>query len=204
MLSQTNQALVRGTLAALPEFSHETGGRRFFRLYLETARLSGAVDRLPVIAPESVLGTLDPSGGGKVTVSGSLRSHNLRSEDRRRLLIFLYADQIGAEDGPDLNDITLRGNLCREPVYRKTPLGREICDIMLAVPRMGRRGDYIPCILWGSTAQLGARCRTRDRLSIQGRLQSRVYTKLTEDGAQERTAYEVSALTAQTEENPFL
>ena len=91
MLSQTNQALVRGTLANLPEFSHETGGRRFFRLYLETARLSGAVDRLPVIAPESVLGTLDPSGGGKVTVSGSLRSHNLRSEDRRRLLIFLYA-----------------------------------------------------------------------------------------------------------------
>ena len=194
MLSQTNQALVRGTLAALPEFSHETGGRRFFRLYLETARLSGAVDRLPVIAPESVLGTLDPSGGGKVTVSGSLRSHNLRAEDRRRLLIFLYADQIAAEDGPDLNDITLRGNLCRGPVYRKTPLGREICDIMLAVPRMGRRGDYIPCILWGSTARRAAQHHTRDCLTVFGRLQSRVYTKLTEAGAKECTAYEVSAM----------
>lgn len=201
MLSQTNQALVRGTLANLPEFSHETGGRRFFRLYLETARLSGAVDRLPVIAPESVLGTLDPSGGGKITVSGSLRSHNLRAEDRRRLLIFLYADQIVAEDGPDLNDITLRGNLCREPVYRKTPLGREICDIMLAVPRAFHRADYLPCILWGRTAQEFAGCRIRDRLCITGRLQSRTYTKLTETGAQERTAYEISALSVRIPED---
>ena len=110
------------------------------------------------------------------------------------MLIFLYADQIAAEDGPDLNDITLRGNLCREPVYRKTPLGREICDIMLAVPRMGRRGDYIPCILWGSTARRAAQHHTRDCLTVFGRLQSRVYTKLTEAGAKECTAYEVSAM----------
>ena len=203
MLSQTNQALVRGTLAALPEFSHETGGRRFFRLYLETARLSGAVDRLPVIAPESVLGTLDPSGGGKVTVSGSLRSHNLRAEDRRRLLIFLYADQIAAEDGPDLNDITLRGNLCREPVYRKTPLGREICDIMLAVPRMGRRGDYIPCILWGRTAQCAAGLPVGAQIALTGRLQSRGYVKVLPEGAEERTAYELSAMELEILEENF-
>ena len=157
---------------------------------------AGAVDRLPVIAPESVLGTLDPSGGGKITVSGSLRSHNLRSEDRRRLLIFLYADQIAAEDGPDLNDITLRGNLCREPVYRKTPLGREICDVMLAVPRAFRRADYLPCILWGRVAAQAANCKVGDRILLDGRLQSRIYTKLTEGGAEERTAYEISALTA--------
>ena len=203
MLSQTNQALVRGTLATLPEFSHETGGRRFFRLYLETARLSGAVDRLPVIAPESVLGTLDPSGGGKVTVSGSLRSHNLRAEDRRRLLIFLYADQIAAEDGPDLNDITLRGNLCREPVYRKTPLGREICDIMLAVPRMGRLGDYIPCILWGRTAQCAAELPVGAQITLAGRLQSRGYVKVLPEGTEERTAYELSAMELEILEENF-
>ena len=83
------------------------------------------------------------------------------------------------------------------PTYRRTPLGREICDVMLAVPRAFHRADYLPCILWGRTAQEVAACQIRDRLSIHGRLQSRIYTKLTEDGAIERTAYELSALTAE-------
>ncbi len=200
----TNQAFLRGSLLELPAFSHESGGDRFYRFLLEVPRLSGAVDTLPVIVRERILETLDLSGGRMLAVTGQIRSHNLRREDGRRLLIFVFAQTLTAEDGPPANDIALCGSLCRDPNYRKTPLGREICDVMLAVPRTTRRADYIPCILWGSTAQLGARCRTRDRLSIQGRLQSRVYTKLTEEGTQERTAYEVSALTAQTEENPFL
>ena len=198
-----NQAFLRGSLLELPAFSHESGGKRFFRFLLEVPRLSGAVDTLPVIIREELLETLELSGGEMIRIEGQLRSHNLRQEDSRKLLIFVFAQKIAAEDGPPANDITLCGNLCREPNYRKTPLGREICDVMLAVSRPSRRADYIPCILWGSTAQLGARCHTRDRLTIQGRLQSRIYTKLTPEGAQERTAYEVSALTAQAEETSF-
>ncbi len=199
LLTQTNQALVRGALEALPEYSHAIGGKEFYRFTLSVPRLSGAVDRLPVIASGAVLNRMDLSGGDMLTVSGSVRSHNRMEEDRRRLLIFLFADSILAEDGPPINEITLRGNLCREPTYRRTPLGREICDIMLAVPRPSRRGDYIPCILWGSTARMAAQCHTRDGLFIQGRLQSRVYTKLAENSARECTAYEVSALSAEPE-----
>lgn len=199
----TNQAHLRGSLLELPAFSHESGGERFYRFLLEVPRLSGAVDTLPVVVREHILEMLDLSGGDMLTVTGQIRSHNLRREDGRRLLIFVFAQTLTAEEGPPVNDISLCGSLCREPNYRKTPLGREICDVMLAVPRVSRRADYIPCILWGSTAQLGARCHTRDRFRIQGRLQSRIYTKLTPEGAQERTAYEVSALTAQAEEDAF-
>ena len=199
----TNHAFLRGSLVNIQEFSHESGGKRFFRLFLEVPRLSGAVDTLPVIVRESLLNALDLSGGEMLSVTGQVRSHNLREADSRRLLIFVFAEQLLAEDGPAVNEVSLCGTLCREPNYRRTPLGREICDVMLAVPRIPRRADYLPCILWGSTAQLGARCHVRDRLSIQGRLQSRVYTKLTEAGAQERTAYEVSALTAAQEIDSF-
>ena len=89
------------------------------------------------------------------------------------------------------------GALCREPTYRRTPLGREICDAMLAVPRAFRRSDYLPCILWGRTAVEVAGCHVRDEVKISGRLQSRVYTKMTDNGPEERTAYEISALTAE-------
>lgn len=199
MLSQTNRAFVRGSLVQLPEYSHEIGGKRFFRFFLEVPRLSGAVDRLPVMAAEAVLDRMDLSGGEQLAVSGSVRSHNLFEDGRRRLLIFLFAEEVTAEDGPACNEIFLQGSLCREPTYRRTPLGREICDIMLAVPRPSRRGDYIPCILWGSTARMAAQCRIRDSLTVQGRLQSRIYTKLTQEGARECTAYEVSALSAEAE-----
>ncbi len=191
-----NQAVLRGSLREMPVFSHENHGRRFFRFYLEVLRLSGAVDTLPVIAEETVLDGIDPSGGEMLRVEGQIRSHNLRQDGRRRLLIFLFASRITAEDGEPINDVTVEGILCREPVYRRTPLGREICDVMLAVPRAFQRADYLPCILWGRTAQEASACRTRDRIRISGRFQSRVYTKLSEEGAQERTAYEISALTA--------
>jgi len=196
METMINQAVLRGSLREMPVFSHENHGRRFFRFYLEVLRLSGAVDTLPVIAEEAVLGGMDPSGGEMLRVEGQIRSHNLRQDGRRRLLIFLFATRITAEDGEPINDVTVDGILCREPVYRRTPLGREICDVMLAVPRAFQRADYLPCILWGRTAQEASRCRTRDRIRISGRFQSRIYTKLSEEGAQERTAYEISALTA--------
>lgn len=191
-----NNVTLRGELMGLPAFSHENHGKRFFRFMLEVRRLSGAVDQLPVVAEESLIQDIDPCGGGMLTVTGQIRSHNYRTDGVRRLMVFVFASSICAEDGEPINEVTLEGPLCREPVFRRTPLGREICDVMLAVPRAFRRADYLPCILWGRTAQEVSACHTRDRIRINGRLQSRVYTKLTESGAEERTTYEISALTA--------
>ncbi len=192
-----NQITLRGTLASLPQFSHENHGRRFFRFLLEVPRLSGTVDTLPVIAQEDILLGTDLSDGDMLTVAGQIRSHNIRSDGKRHLLIFVFANAILCENGEPINDVLLEGPICREPTYRRTPLGREICDVMLAIPRAFRRADYLPCILWGRTALDVSHCHTRDVLQISGRLQSRVYTKITDNGSEERTAYEISALTAE-------
>ena len=192
-----NTIILRGSLQILPVFSHENHGKRFWRFVLEVPRLSGAVDLLPVIAEESLVMTIDPCAGDMLTVTGQIRSHNQRSATGRHLMIFVFATQILAEDGEPINDVVLEGPLCKEPIFRRTPLGREICDAMLAVPRAFHRADYLPCILCGRTAQQIAVCHTRDHIRIHGRLQSRIYTKLTEEGAIERTAYEVSALSAE-------
>lgn len=200
MEHHTNLVTLRGNLHALPAFSHENHGRKFFRFFLEVPRLSGTVDLLPVIAEEEILNRTDLSGGEMLTVTGQIRSHNSRTDSGRHLLIFVFACVINAEDGEPMNDVLLEGTLCKEPTYRRTPLGREICDIMLAVPRAFRRADYLPCILWGRTAQDVSQCHTRDRIRIHGRLQSRSYIKMTEEGPEERIAYEISAMTAEIPE----
>ena len=196
-MEHTNMITIRGELAGLPEFSHENHGRRFYRFSLQVERLSGAVDTLPVIAEQRLVEAIDPCGGSMLTVTGQIRSHNCRENGIRRLLVFVFASSVTAEDGEPFNEVILEGPLCREPTFRRTPLGREICDVMLAVPRAFRRADYLPCILWGRTAQEISRCHTRDVIRICGRLQSRIYTKLTETGATERTTYEISALNAE-------
>ena len=192
-----NQVRLRGSLLAPPQLSHENHGRKFYRFTLEVARLSGAVDLLPIVAEERILNEMDLSGGNMLSVTGQMRTHNIRENGVRHLLIFVFASHIACEDGESLNEVTVEGPLCKEPTYRRTPLGREICDVMLAVPRAFRRADYLPCILWGRTAYEIARCHTRDRIRIEGRLQSRIYTKITDNGPQERTAYEISALSAE-------
>lgn len=192
-----NQIILRGTLASLPQFSHENHNRRFFRFLLEVPRLSGAVDTLPVIAEESILNAADLSGGDMLTVGGQIRSHNIRSDGRRHLLIFVFASTLVCENGEPKNEVVLEGSLCREPTYRRTPLGREICDVMLAVPRAFHRADYLPCILWGRTAQEISTCHVRDRIRLLGRLQSRTYTKYIDGIPEERVAYEVSVLSAE-------
>lgn len=192
-----NTVTIRGSLQSLPQFSHENHGRKFFRFTLEVPRLSGTVDLLPVIADEFLLSPLDPTAGEMLTVTGQIRSYNQRSEGSRHLHIFVFATEISVEDGEPINDVVLEGLLCKEPNFRRTPLGRDICDVMLVIPRAFRRADYLPCILWGRTAQEVSLCHTRDQIRIQGRLQSRTYTKLTEDGSVQRTAYEISALNAQ-------
>ena len=196
MEHHANYVTLRGELMGLPEFSHENHGKRFFRFVLEVRRLSGAVDQLPIIAEESLIQDIDPCGGEMITVIGQVRSHNYRTDGVRRLMVFVFATSVCAENGDPINEVTLEGPLCREPTFRRTPLGREICDVMLAVPRAFHRADYLPCILWGRTAQEVSACHTRDRIRINGRPHSRIYTKLTEDGAEERTTYEISALTA--------
>lgn len=192
-----NQITLRGSLLALPHFSHENHGKKFYRFTLEVPRLSGALDLLPIVASESVLNQMDLSGGQMLTVQGQIRSHNIRTDGIRHLLIFVFASSIVCEEGEPMNDVIIEGPLCREPNYRRTPLGREICDVMLAVPRAFRRADYLPCILWGRTAGEASACHVRDVIRICGRLQSRIYTKITPEGSEERTAYEISALTAE-------
>jgi len=191
-----NQITLVGTLGDIPEFSHENHGRQFYRFLLHVPRLSGTVDSLPVIAEDRLLRTANLTVSQTYKITGQIRSHNYRADGTRRLLIFVFATLIEPDDGEPVNDVVLQGPLCREPNYRRTPLGREICDIMLAVPRSFRRADYLPCILWGRTAQEASQCHTRDTIRICGRLQSRNYTKLTEDGPVEKTAYEISALSA--------
>ena len=192
-----NTITLRGELNGLPQYSHDNHGRRFYRFILNVPRLSGTVDSLPVVAEERILNELDLSGGQMLTVNGQVRSHNVRTDGSRRLLIFVFATGIFVEDGEANNQVILEGALCREPVYRRTPLGREICDIMLAVTRAFHRADYLPCILWGSTAHQLSQCHTSQRIRLTGRLQSRNYTKQTENGPEERTAYEISALHAE-------
>lgn len=197
-MEHTNNIItLRGELEALPEFSHENHGRQFYRFELNVTRLSGTVDTLPVIAEASLLEKMDLFAGEMIAVTGQIRSHNIRADGSRRLLIFIFAGSVTVEDGEPMNHVLLEGPLCREPSYRRTPLGREICDAMLAVPRAFRRADYIPCIFWGKTANEIANCHTRDHVRICGRLQSRRYTKLTDEGPEERIAYEVSALSGE-------
>lgn len=191
-----NQITLRGSMLSLPAFSHENHGKKFYRFTLEVPRLSGTADYLPIVAEQAIVDAIDPSGGSMLTVTGQVRSHNIRTGGVRHLLIFVFAASILAEEGEPVNDLIVEGPLCKEPTYRRTPLGREICDVMLAVPRAFRRADYLPCILWGRIAQQASQCHTRDVIRIYGRLQSRNYTKITEEGPQERTAYEISALSA--------
>lgn len=193
-----NQVTLRGSLASLPQFSHENHQRRFFRFLLEVPRLSGYIDILPVIAEEGLLNAIDFSSAEMLTVTGQIRSHNIRSDGQRHLLIFVFAGNIVCEDGEPINDVILEGPICRMPTYRRTPLGREICDVMLAVPRAFKRADYLPCILWGRTAAEISQREVRDVIRVCGRMQSRVYTKVLGNVTEERTAYEISALTAET------
>lgn len=197
MEQTTNTITLRGTLLSLPQFSHDNHGKRFYRFTLEVPRLSGAVDLLPIVAEESLVMELDPTAGDMLTVIGQVRSHNQRTADGRHLLIFVFASSITVEYGNPLNEVYLEGPLCREPTFRRTPLGREICDAMLAIPRAFHRADYLPCIIWGRIAQEISNCHTRDIIAIRGRLQSRIYTKVTPEGAEDRTTYEISAMSAE-------
>ena len=186
-----------GSLASAPQFSHDNHGRRFFSFFLEVERLSGTIDRLPVLASEQLLRATTVQEGDSLHITGQIRSFNSRTPGRHRLIISVLAEQMSVCSEPHDNLTALTGVICKEPVYRRTPLGREICDAMLAVNRPYRRADYIPCILWGRTAQEAAAFPVGTTLTLTGRLQSRDYLKLLGSESEQRTAYEVSVITAE-------
>ena len=186
MTTQTrNEVLLEGTALEAPVLSHENHGTRFYRFPLEVPRLSGT--------PEPLLDTVQTEA--PLRVQGQLRSFNNRSGVGNRLVLTVYAQAIQPGTGEPCNRILLSGALCKPPIFRRTPLGRSICDLMLAVSRRYGRADYLPVITWGQLAVQAARLQVGDALSLEGRVQSRTYRKVLEDGtAQERVAYEVSAM----------
>lgn len=187
-----NRILLRGHIGAPPVYSHESHGKTFYLAVLEVPRLSGAVDRLNLLLPEKLAGGILPGDG--VEVTGQVRSFNNRSGTGNRLVITVLVRTLKKAEGVPENQLRLQGNLCRQPVFRRTPLGREICDLMLAVSRGYGRTDYLPCIAWGSLAEAVSRMEVGSLLTVEGRLQSRSYIKVLPTGEEERVAYEVSVM----------
>lgn len=187
-----NDLTLEGIVLNSPEWSHDHHDTRFYRFLLEVPRLSGDSDILPVLMPGQYLSLVEE--GRSIRIRGQLRSFNNRSGVGNRLILTVYPLEISPALGESCNRITLRGVICKAPVFRRTPLGRSICDVMLAVPRRYGRADYLPAIAWGQLAVCTAELGVGDSLLIDGRVQSRVYHKATEDGVEERVAYEVSIM----------
>ena len=192
-----NDLLLRGTAAAEPAFSHENHGQRFYRFPLSVRRLSGQADVLQVIATGEQLSHLLPLTGQRLEIQGQLRSFNNKSGQGSRLVISAFTRLLVETEGEDVNIIELKGAICKPPVLRRTPLGRCICDMMLAVNRRYGRADYLPCIAWGQVAMVTGQLPVGSTLALEGRVQSRVYTKVVDGVPQERTAYEVSIMRLQ-------
>ncbi|MBE6910457.1 MAG: single-stranded DNA-binding protein [Ruminococcaceae bacterium] len=183
-----------GVADAEPVLSHENHGQRFFKFPLRVERLSGQTDVPVVVASENLLRRFPVKARQPVRVVGQLRSFNNKSGQGSRLVITVLAQELGAGDGGSFNRIELSGVLCKQPYLRRTPLGRSICDVILAVNRHYGRADYLPCIAWGQVAGEVVRMSVGDRLSLEGRVQSRTYTKMLDSGPVERVAFEVSIM----------
>ena len=195
-----NQITLIGNPVGRPTYSHSNHGRNFFVFPLEVKRLSGVVDRLQILATEELLEETMVDESCSLCVTGQIRSYNSHKPGGRRLIISVLAETMELTDLPHDNRVSLLGNLCKPPIYRRTPLGREICDIMLAVNRSYRKADYLPCILWGNAARQGETYTVGTPLLLTGRLQSREYIKVIDDLSEHRTAYEISAITSQVPE----
>ena len=193
---QNNVATIVGTVVKLPQVSHEIEGERFLDLEVEVERLSKAKDVIPVTMSERILGNTTLNVGDRILLNGQYRSHNKSVNEKSKLVLQFFAKDFSTDvDAKEqINKVKLVGYICKKPVFRTTPFNREICDVLLAVNRGNyHRSDYIPCILWGRNARFISNQSIGTKLEIEGRIQSREYTKTLEDGtAEERTAYEVS------------
>lgn len=194
METNKNKIFLRGRLAASPAPSHSNHGVEYLMFPLAVRRLSGAEDRLHIIAAREQLDHLVLEPDTPLAVRGEVRTFNNRSGVGRRLVVSVFARELKQEEGEDENRLELSGTLCKPPALRATPLGRTICDMILAINRRYGRADYLPCIAWGSLAYRCSSMDVGDRLSLEGRLQSRIYTKEVDGQLQERTAFEVSIM----------
>ena len=178
-------------------YSHEVFGEGFYMVDILVRRLSSSNDRIPVMVSERLIDVTQDYRNRCIMVSGQFRSYNRHEELRNRLVLSVFAREIEfvdeEPDGARTNHILLEGYMCKRPVYRKTPLGREIADLLLAVNRPYGKSDYIPCICWGRNARYALGFEVGEHVRILGRIQSREYVKkLSETETQTRTAYEVS------------
>lgn len=194
MVWNENHVVLTGTVGDAAVVSHENHGITYFRFPLRVRRLSGVEDVLNVVAASSLLEQVSVLPGDTLRVEGEVRSYNNRSGSGSRLIITVYARSLELTQEPHRNDLILAGVLCKPPVLRRTPLGREICDMMLAVNRRYGRADYLPCIAWGGLAAWCSQLSVGDGLKLNGRLQSRDYTKEIDGQSVRRTAFEVSVM----------
>ena len=194
-LEATNYIRLVGTATGSPEFSHSSRGKDFYVFPLTAARLSGNTDTLNILLRREQLADLPIQAQDRLCVEGEVRSFNSRKGTGARLVITVLAREIDPCEEEDSNLVVLRGTLCRLPTLRTTPMGREICDLMLAVNRPYGRSDYLPCICWGLSAREASGWGVGTVVRLDGRLQSRDYIKLTDDGPLHRTAFEISATT---------
>ena len=194
-----NRIRLHGRLEEPPSLSHVNHEVEFYRFPLRVARLSGAEDRVYVVAPRGLLESCPGlSAGEEVAVRGEVRTFNNRSGTGSRLVISVFARALWREEGEDENCLELSGTLCKEPSLRVTPLGRTICDMILAVNRRYGRADYLPCITWGSLARRCGAMSVGERVHLAGRFQSRGYTKVVEGRQEARTAFEVSVMSLES------
>lgn len=199
--ADVNRIRLHGRLGERPKFSHANHGVEFFRFPLLVRRLSGAEDQVSVVACDELLRDFPAlETGQELTVEGEVRTFNNRSGTGSRLVISVFARSVLPGPGEDENLLELSGTLCKEPGLRATPLGRTICDMILAVNRRYGRADYLPCITWGSLARRCGAMEVGDQVRLSGRLQSRAYTKVVDGRTEERTAYEVSVMSLEPEQ----
>ena len=194
---ENNQVTIMGQVASGFAFSHEVFGEGFYMVEVLVQRLSSSYDRIPLMISERLIDVTQDYTGEYISVSGQFRSYNRHEEQKNRLILSVFVREVSfvdeEPDGSRTNSILLDGYICKEPVYRKTPLGREIADLLLAVNRPYGKSDYIPCICWGRNARFAAGFEVGEHIQILGRIQSRDYVKkISETETQKRTAYEVS------------
>lgn len=192
---ESNNVTVYGTVISKPEFSHEMYGEGFYTVYIEVSRLSDISDNLPITISERLIQGLNIDVGATLLVEGQLRSYNKYHEGNNKLILTIFARNLRPIDQEvkNPNQIYLDGYICKKPIYRTTPFGREITDMLLAVNRPYNKSDYIPCIAWGRNARYSENLKVGDRIRIWGRIQSCNYQKkVSEDEVITRTAYEVS------------
>ena len=192
-----NQVSIMGKIATDFTFSHQVFGEGFYTVELLVKRLSDSEDRIPLMVSERLVDVTQDYTGEYIQVHGQFRSYNRHEEKRNRLVLSVFVRELSfveeEDDSLTVNQIFLDGYICKPPVYRKTPLGREIADLLLAVNRPYGKSDYIPCICWGRNARYASAFEVGGHVLIWGRIQSRDYMKKIGDNETEkRTAYEVS------------